>query len=611
MIAFLHFFTGKALAAEIITESHGFALYGDLKYPQDFSHFDHVNPNAAKGGNLRLMGFGSFDSLNPYILKGTSPFNSPGMFMYGFTELNETLLAGTGSYSPSGDEPQSAYALLAAKIRYPQNYAWVEFDIQPEAHFHDGHPVDAEDVVFSYTTLTEIGHPRFKQSLRAVTKVKAIDADTVRVEFDQADQAANILRFGEMPILPAHFWVDKDFERSSQTIPLLSGPYRVGDVKVGQSIKLERVKDAWFTKLPKGELNIYKGRYNFDTVVIDFYRDQSVAFEGFKSDSFDLFFDYTAKNWAKAYDFPALNEGKVIKAEIKHDIPSTTQAFFFNNRRKIFSDPKVREALSLMFDFEWTNKALFNGAYKRNQSYYPNSAFKATGLPSEEELELLLPHKKNLPVSLFESAFSLPKTKGNGNIRTVQRRALNLLKQAGWILKDGELRHANSGKVFSFEILIRQAGIQRVILPFVKNLQKIGITAEPRLIDTAQYKVRLDQFDYDMTTVSLSQGQAPSYEQRDYFHSDTVNIEGSQNYAGINDPVVDDLLGHVLRARTRAELIVAMNALDRVLLWRHYSIPNWHLNYHRLAYWDRFARPSTQPPYKLGVENWWRKTSND
>jgi microcin C transport system substrate-binding protein len=526
------------------------------------------------------------------------------MFMYGFSELNETLLVGTGSYSPSGDEPQSAYGLLAEKLRYPSNYAWVEFDLRKNAYFHDKHPIDAQDVLFSYNTLVKHGHPRFQQSLSGIESIGIIDSHTVRVEFKQTGQAANILRIGELPVLPSHYWEGKDFEKSSQTPPLLSGPYRVGKVKMGQSIELTRVDDAWFRKSKNGDLGIYRGRYNFDQVVIDFYRDQSVAFEGFKSDSFDLYYDYIAKNWAKAYDFPALKEGKVIKAEIKHQIPSTTQAFFFNTRRAIFSDQKVREALSMMFDFEWTNKALFNSAYKRNLSYYPNSPFQANGIPIDSELELLLPHKHALPSALFTEPFKLPTTKGNGNIRSLQRKALTLLNEAGWSLKEGVLTN-NSGDAFDFEILIRQAGIQRLIMPFIKNLSKIGVTATPRLIDTAQYKVRLDQFDYDMTTVSLSQGHAPSYEQRDYFHSDTVSIEGSQNYAGINDPVVDQLIDKVVSASNRQELTTAMNALDRVLLWRHYSVPNWHLDYHRLAYWKRFGKPEAQPPFKLGAESWW------
>lgn len=601
------FFSTLAFAEESITESHGFALYGDLKYPAGFDHFEFVNPKAPKGGELRLMGFGAFDSLNPYTLKGMSPFNTPGQFMFGFSELNETLLIGTGDYSPSADEPQSAYGLIAKTLRYPSDIAWVEFIINPSARFHDNQSISAEDVVFSYQTLMSKGHPRFQQMLLGVQSVEAINQSTVRFTFKDKNQGANILRVGELPVLAKHFWQDKDFERSSEVTPLLSGPYFVKDFKMGQQITLQRKPDFWAK-----DLNAYQGRYNFDSVTIEYYRDQSVAFEGFKAGEFDLFYDYTAKNWAMAYDFPAIQKGDVVKEEIKHKIPSATQAFFFNVRRPIFQDKRVREALSLMFDFEWTNKSLFNDAYKRNQSFYPNSDFEALGLPNADELKLLEPFKKDLPKELFTQEFKLPTSNADGNIRNQLKQASQLLKEAGWILKDHKLINEKTGKAFEFEILMRQAGIQRVLLPFIKNLERLGITAIPRLIDTAQYKVRLDQFDFDMTTVSLSQGHAPSYEQRDYFHSSTSMQEGSQNYAGIHNPVVDSLIDKVLTAQDRTELVTSMKALDRVLLWEYYTIPNWHLNYHRLSSWQKFARPSSAigsdlMPYKLGVENWWIK----
>tara|TARA_R110001592_G_scaffold138511_4_gene357659 strand:+ start:46398 stop:48209 length:1812 start_codon:yes stop_codon:yes gene_type:complete len=596
-----------SLAKETIIESHGFALYGDLKYPENFQHFAYVNPKAPKGGDLRLMGFGSFDSLNPYTLKGMSPFNTPGQFMFGFSELNETLLIGTGDYSPSADEPQSAYGLIAKSIRYPSDISWLEFNINPKAKFHDRHPINAEDVVFSYKTLIDKGHPRFKQIFLGIKSVNAINDKLVRFTFKDKHQRANILRAGELPVLPKHFWQDKDFARSSELTPLLSGPYEVKDYKMGQQMTLQRHKDFWAK-----DLNVYKGRYNFDSVTIDFYRDQNIAFEGFKAGQFDLFYDYTAKNWAMAYDFPAISQGNVVKEEIVHKIPSPTQAFFFNVRRPIFQDKRVRKALSLMFDFEWTNKSLFNDAYKRNQSFYPNSDFQATGLPGSDELALLKPFKDSLPQELFTQKFTLPVTNADGNIRTQLRQASKLLKEAGWVLKEQQLVHKQTGKAFEFEILMRQAGIQRVLLPFIKNLERLGITAIPRLIDTAQYKVRLDQFDFDMTIVSLSQGHAPSYEQRDYFHSSTSMQEGSQNYAGIHNPVVDSLIDKVLSAQNRPELVTSMKALDRVLLWEYYSIPNWHLNYHRLASWQKFERPKSASakdlsPYKLGIENWWAK----
>ncbi len=589
-----------AKSQQTIHSSHGFALYGALKYPADFSHLDYVNPHAPKGGELRLMGFGTFDSLNPYTLKGTSPFNTPGQFMYGFGELNETLLAGTGAYLPSGDEAQSAYGLLAESLRYASDYSWVSFRLRGGAFFHDGHKIDAQDVVFSFNTLLEFGHPRFQQQFLGIATVEAISSQEVTFTFKESGRAANILRAGELPVLPEHYWRDKDFAKASQIVPLLSGPYAIGNVAIGKTITLHRVESFWGHNLA-----LYQGRFNFDRVRIDYYRDQTVAFEAFKSGEFDVFYDYTAKNWAKAYDFPAMTSGAVVRQEIPHAIPSGTQAFFFNTRRAPFDDRGVRKAIGLMFDFEWTNKSLFNDAYQRNNSYFPNSDFAARGLPSEQELALLAPFQQDLPSALFTEAFHASSTQGDGNIRAQLREATRLLNEAGWKLKNGVRVHEQSGATLEFEILIRQAGIQRVVLPFIKNLERLGIKATARLLDSAQYKSRIDRFDFDMMTFVLAQGNAPSYEQRDYFHSSNRNVEGSQNYAGIAHPAVDALLEHILAAQTREQLITAMRALDRVLLWEHFTIPNWHLNYHRLAYWNRFSRPDTQPPLILGTENWW------
>ena len=595
----------KAKDEVTVLSAHGFALYDDLKYPKGFKHFDFVNPQAPKGGTLQLMGFGSFDSLNPYTLKNTSPFNTPGQFMYGFSELNETLLTGTGSYDPLGDEPQSAYGLIAESLSYPEDIAWVSFTLRDEAHFHDGHSIDADDVVFSFETLLKHGHPRFQQSLLNIAKVEAVSPKQVKFVFKDTGQRASILRAGELPILAKHFWEDRDFEASSNEIPLLSGPYKVAQVELGKRVTLERVPDFWAKSL-----NVYRGRYNFDKVIIDYYRDQTVAFEAFKAGNFDLYYDYTAKNWAKAYDFPALNAGKVRKRQISHQIPSGTQGFFFNTRQPKFADKRVREAISLMFDFEWSNKNLFNDAYKRNETFYPNSDFASRSKPSSAELTLLEPLRKHLPNELFTQAFFTPKTRGNGRIREQVRTATKLLESAGWALREQKLIHSSSSEPFSFEILIRQPGLKRVILPFVKNLEKLGIDASVRLVDATQYKVMLDNFDYDMTTFVLPQGQAPSFEQRDYYHSSTANQVGSRNYAGIENPAVDALLEHVLSADSRASLVNAMRALDRTLLWEHYIIPNWHLDYHRLAHWDRFDYPKTQPPYTLGIENWWAKDAS-
>ncbi len=588
------------LAESPFVESHAIALYGEPKYPQDFMHFDWVKPDATKGGTLRLMGFGTFDSTNPYTLKGTSPFNTPGMFMYGFSELNETLMLGTGSYSPSADEAQTAYGLLAERIRYAEDFSWVEYDIRKNAYFHDGHPVDAKDVVFSFNTLIEKGHPRFQQSLLDVKNVEKISTHTVRFNLKEGAGKQAVFRTSEVPVLPQHFWQDKDFESASDVIPLLSGPYKIGDVATGSRITLERVADFWGK-----DLNLYQGRYNFDTISIDFYRDQAVAFEAFKSGEFDIFYDYTAKNWAEAYDFPALNDGKISKEEIQHSIPSGTQGFFFNTRKELFKDKRVRQAISELFDFEWINASLFHNAYARNTSYFPNSQYAHQDKPSAEELSLLEPFKAQLPPELFTGPFEFTQSKGDGNIRSKMRKAIKLLRDAGWEQDQGVLRNKQTGQAFEFEFIYRQAGLERVIMPFIKNLQRLGITAKPRLVENAQYKARLDQFDFDVMTFVLSQGTAPSYEQRDYFHSSLVDVEGGQNYAGIQNPAVDALIETLLDSKTEQDVVTTMRALDRVLMFEHYIVPNWHIGIHRVAHWNKFSRAKDALPYKLGTENWW------
>lgn len=585
---------------QIIHRSHGFALYGDLKYPEGFSHFDYVNPQAPKGGSLVLMGSGTFDSLNPYILKGTSPYNTPGFFIYGINELNETLLIGTEAHNHSGDEPQSAYGLLAQSLEYPDDLSWVIFNLRPEARFHDGHAVDADDVVFSYHLLLEQGHPRFRQQLSGIASVQKLDELRVRVDFKRPQSGSDLLRFGEIPILPEHYWRERDFSQSTLEPPLLSGPYRIAAVDNGQSITFERVKDYWGK-----DLAVNRGRHNIERVRFDFYRDLNVAFEAFKAGRVDVFVDYTAKNWAEGYDFPAVRDGRVIRAEIPHKLPGNTQALFFNTRRPQFQDLRVRQALAELFDFEWTNKTLFHGAYRRTESYFPNSEFAAQGLPTDAELALLLPHRDLLPEALFREPFQTSRTQGDGNLRPQLRRALDLLSQAGWELKDGQLTHRERGQPFEFEILMQQRGLERVWQPYLKNLERIGIRGRLRLVDLAQYKTRLDQFDFDAVTFVLPQSLTPGQELIEYFHSDSAVIAGNRNYAGIRHPVVDDLLALLPQARTRAQLRDLVRALDRVLLWQHYMVPNWYLDRFRLAWWSKLRHPPAHPPYRLGLDYWW------
>ncbi|MDP9513951.1 extracellular solute-binding protein [Pseudomonas protegens] len=588
-------------ASATITESHGYAQFGTLKYPAKFTHFDWVNPVAPKGGTLRVMAFGTFDTLNPYTFKGISPVATPNFLQYGVNELNEPLMVGTGLYAPSGDEPTSSYGLIARSVEYSEDRSWVVFNLRPEARFHDGKPITAYDVAFSYRLLLKEGHPQYRTNLQEVQRVDILGPQRIRFVFKRAGNPLLILRLGELPVLPQHYWKDRDFKATTFTPPLGSGPYRITQVQPGRQLVFERVKDYWGKDLP-----VKRGFNNFDRVEVEFYRDSDVAFEAFKAGEFDIYIEHQAKNWANGYNFPALNRGEVIKAQVAHQIPTQTQGLFMNTRRSLFADVRVREALGLMFDFQWTNRTLFSGAYQRALSYYPNSEFSATGLPVGHEWLLLSPYREQLPPNLFAQAFSLPRTEGRGIPRDTLRRALGLLAEAGWKLNGQRLQNS-AGQPLRFELMLVNPNLERILQPYVENLASIGIDARLRTVDRAQYKQRLDQFDYDMILMTLNQTLSPGLEQWQYFHSSQVSVKGSKNYAGINNPIVDHLLEQLLAAQSRDEQLAAGRALDRVLLWQHYMIPNWYLNYHRLAYRNRFALVTT-PPYNLGLNAWWLKS---
>ncbi|UMZ14693.1 ABC transporter substrate-binding protein [Pseudomonas sp. MPFS] len=587
-------------ASATITESHGYAQFGTLKYPSRFTHFDWVNPAAPKGGTLRVMAFGTFDTLNPYTFKGTSPVATPNFLQYGVNELNEPLMVGTGLYAPSGDEPTSSYGLIARSVEYSEDRSWVVFNLRPEARFHDGMPITARDVAFSYRLLLKEGHPQYRTNLQEVQRVDILGPQRIRFVFKRAGNPLLILRLGEMPVLPQHYWKDRDFKATTFTPPLGSGPYRITQVQPGRQLVFERVKDYWGKDLP-----VNRGFANFDRVEVEFYRDSDVAFEAFKAGEFDIYIEHQAKNWASGYDFPAVRRGEVIKAQVAHQIPTQTQGLFMNTRRATFADVRVREALGMMFDFQWTNRTLFSGAYQRALSYYPNSAFSATGVPQGREWLLLSPYRERLPASLFTQPFSLPSTDGRGIPRQTLRRALGLLGEAGWKLNGQRLQNS-AGQPLRFELMLVNPNLERILQPYVENLASIGIDARLRTVDRAQYKQRLDQFDYDMILMTLNQTLSPGLEQWQYFHSSQVAVKGSKNYAGIDNPIVDHLLEQLLAAQSRDDQLAAGRALDRVLLWQHYMIPNWYLNYHRLAYRNRFAFVAT-PPYTLGLSAWWLK----
>lgn len=592
----------SSTASATITESHGYAQFGTLKYPARFTHFDWVNPQAPKGGTLRVMAFGTFDTVNPYTFKGTSPVTTANFLQYGINELNEPLMVGTGQYSPSGDEPASSYGLIAQSVEYSEDRSWVVFNLRPEALFHDGAPITAYDVAFSYRLLLKEGHPLYRTALQEVLRVDILNKQRIRFVFKRSGNPLLILRLGELPVLPQHYWKDRDFKATTFEPPLGSGPYRITSVTPGRQLIFERVKDYWGKDLP-----VNRGKYNFDRMEVEFYRDSDVAFEAFKAGEFDVYIEHQAKNWLNGYNFPAVRRGEVIKAQIPHQIPTQTQGLFMNTRRATFADVKAREALGLMFDFEWTNRALFSDAYKRATSYYPNSEFTASGLPVGHEWLMLKPYKDQLPTRLFTEPFTLPQTDGRGIPRETMRKALALLADAGWKLNGQRLQNAQ-GQPLRFELLLVNPSLERLYQPYIENLNSIGIDARLRTVDRAQYKQRLDQFDFDMISMTLGQTLSPGLEQWQYFHSSQVNVKGSKNYAGIANPVVDHLLEQLLAARTRDEQVAAGKALDRVLLWQHYSIPNWYLNYHRLAYRNRLAFVTT-PPYTLGLSAWWLKSS--
>ncbi len=583
-----------------ITESHGYAQFGALKYPAGFTHFAWVNPDAPKGGSVRLMAAGTFDTLNPYPLKGTSPTGTANFLQYGVNELNAPLMVGTGAFDPSGDEPASSYGLIASSVEYNEERSWVVFNLRPEARFHDGQPITADDVAFSYRLLSREGHPQYRTALQEVQRVDVLDRHRVRFVFKRSGNPLLILRVGELPVLPQHYWRQRDFKATSYAVPPGSGPYRIVEVVPGRRLVFERVKDWWGKDLP-----VNRGKYNFDRVEVEFYRDNHVAFEAFKAGEFDFYIEQQAKNWAGGYDFPAVQDGAVLRAEIPHRIPTQTQALFMNGRRATFADARVREAMGLLFDFEWSNRTLFNGAYTRAASYYPNSEFSATGLPQGEEWLLLSAWRKELPAELFSRAPQMPQTDGHGIPRETLRRALELLGEAGWKLSGGRLVNAR-GEPLRFEILLVNPSLERILQPYRDNLARIGVEARLRTVDRAQYKQRIDGFDYDMILMTLPQTLSPGLEQWQYFHSSQVNVRGSKNYAGISNPVVDALLDKLLAAQTRDQQVAATRALDRVLLSQHYSILNWYTDRHRLAWRNRFDHPTT-PPYALALNTWWLK----
>lgn len=565
--------------------SHGIALHATPALPAGFPHWPWVNPNAPKGGEMVRWSLGSFDSFNPFILRGT-----PAAPVAAIWET--PMLA-------SADEAMASYCHLAESIEVAEDGTWVAFELRPEARWHDGKAVTAEDVAWSFTTLMQQGRPFYRAYWADVAEVKAESARRVLYRFRHGNNHELPSILGEVPVLPQHWWQGRDFARPSLDIPLGSGPYRLEKFEAGRSVTLQRVADYW-----GADLGTRKGTQNFDTLRYEYFRDNTVALEAFKAGQVDLRQENIAKEWATGYDFPAVRQGLVKKAEIRHQNPTGMQSFTMNLRRPLFQDARVREALDLVFDFEWLNANIFYGAYQRTQSFFANSELASSGIPQGRELAILEPFRAQLPAALFTTEFKEPVTDGSGNNRENLRRALALLKEAGWEVMERRLVNAQ-GRPFSFEILLGEPSLERVALPYVQWLARIGVEARVRTVDPAQYQVRMDAYDFDMTTDVIPQSLSPGNEQREFFHSGKANDPGGRNVAGISNPVVDALVDLVIAAPSRQELLHRTHALDRVLLWNRYVIPQYHNSSWRLAWWDKFGRPERNPRYGLAIDAWW------
>jgi len=569
--------------------SHGLSAFGNLKYPADFTNFDYVNPAAPKGNTLAMIGttgLTTFNSLNGFILKGDAA--------EGLAYLFDTLMV------PAQDEPDAVYGLVAKTADVAKDGLSVTFELRKNARFADGSALTAQDIVFSFNIIKEKGHPNLALQLRDVVKVVAINDYRVTYTFKGKQLRDLAIIVASLPILSKTYYATREFDQTTLKAPLGSGPYKIKKFKVGRSITYERRKDYWAKDLP-----VNKGRYNFDNLTYEYFRDRTAEFEALKAGVYDLREEFTSRVWATQYNIPAVKEGRLITATLSNDQPSGAQGFFFNMRREKFSDKRVRQALEYAFDFEWTNKNLFYGAYKRTHSFFENSTMKAVGSPDSAELALLSPYREKLPQSVFSAAYIPPISNGSGQDRTFLRKASRLLEQAGWEIKKG-VRVDKQGKTVTMEFLIRGVGFERIIAPIVKNLKLLGIKASIRRVDPAQYQERLKSFDFDITVQRYVLRLTPGVELRNFWGSAYADVKGSFNLSGIKDPVVDALIEKVIAAKSREELNVAARALDRVLRAGHYWIPQWYKASHNVAYWNKFSYPAIKPKYDRGIiETWW------
>lgn len=605
-----------ALAASASAEPrHGLSTFGALKYPPDFKHFDYVNPDAPKGGRIVTMGTGgasTYDSFNQFILKGDAA--------QGLEFLFDSLMV------RANDEPDAVYGLIAETADVAPDGMSVTFKLRPDAKFSDGTPVTANDVTTSFALLKDKGHPSIALTLRDVVSAEAVDPLTVRYTFKGILTRDLPGIVATLPVLSKTYYTSEKFEETTLKPPLGSGPYLIKSFKPGADVTYERRKDYWAKDLP---VNV--GRFNFDEIRFDYYRDRNVELEAIKSGQMDLREEFTSVNWATGYDIPAVKEGRLIKDILPDDRPSGAQGYFINTRRDKFKDVRVREALDLAFDFEWSNKKLFYGLYRRTTSFFENSDMMASGKPEGAELALLEPFRKDLPAAVFAEPYIPPVTDGSGNNRDNLKKARELLIAAGWRPHQEDIDDPScgwfcgmmtavglkakpsrtvlrndKGETLDIEFLNFEALFERITGPYIDSLRKIGINATMRIVDPAQYERRMKSFDFDISTQRYALRLTPGIELRNYWGSDAAKTDGSFNLAGIADPAIDALIDRVISAKSRDELVTATRAIDRVLRAGHYWVPHWYKASHALAYWNKFAKPATKPKYDPGIlDTWW------
>ncbi|CZY74804.1 putative peptide/nickel transport system substrate-binding protein [Enterobacter hormaechei] len=569
--------------AQTIKESTAFAVIGEPKYAVNFNHYDYVNPAAPKGGNVTLSATGTFDNFNRFALRGVAAARTESLY--------DTL------FVTSDDEPGSYYPLVAENVRYADDFSWAEIAINPRARFHDGTPVSARDVAFTFHKFMTEGVPQFRLVYKGTT-VKAIAPLTVRIELPEPNKE-NMLSLFSLPVMPESFWKNHKLSDPLSTPPLAGGPYRITDWRMGQYVIYSREKDYWAATLP-----VNRGRWNFDTIRYDYYLDDNVAFEAFKAGAFDLRVENSAKNWATRYIGKNFAKGYIVKDELKNESAQDTRWLAFNIQRPVFSDRRVREAITLAFDFEWMNKALFYGAYSRANSYFQNTEYAARDYPHADELVLLAPMKAELPPEVFTRVFEPPKSDGNGFDRDNLLKASNLLDDAGWVLKNRQRVNVQTGKPLSFELLIASGANDQWVLPFKKNLARLGVTMNIRQVDMAQLTNRKRSRDYDMMQTLWAAQPWPSSDLQISWASGY--IDSSYNAPGVKSPVIDALIAKIVAAQgDKNKLLPLGRALDRVLTWNYYMLPMWYMGEDRVARWDKFSLPAVRPVYTLGFDTWW------